>query len=375
VPVAAVFFNLLANGTFSLLCGLIVVGLFIWLFRVGTDRSRLFLLSLPYIKIVYDLIRGVPQGSVLFSGVNPLLLPGGNQTFSIGAGVSDWSVFMNAVFTVKDLSGKAYAASAGDYLLILTEQKLGAEAPLIIVSGVLSVSSFLIFRRLVKGISFELERRKDRQSCEAIASIALGWRKVDVYRSTLHSGSPFTGGFIKPYICLPADADSRITDEERNAIIAHELGHIRNADLITTILIQTLGDLFWFVPGYRWLSRKIDRLREVLADQYAIQNGVDASVLASVLLKLKEIPATHQQPILYSAFFRERSLLKERVERLVGVKTDRGPRFGWANRWIRLAVSLSAIGAVINSTFGGNRETVLFEMPSWFIHLMQRLGL
>lgn len=373
--VSSVFFNLLANGTFSLLCGLIVVGLFIWIFQVGTDCSRLFLLSLPFVKIIYDLSRGVPQGSILYSGVNPLSLPGGNQTFSIGAGVSDWPVFMNAVFTVKDLSGKAYAASAGDYLLILAQQKLGTEAPLIIVSSVLSISAFLILRRVVMGISFESGRRKDRRSCETMDSIAMGWRKVDVYRSAFYSGSPFTGGVIRPYICLPTDADSRITADERNAVIAHELGHIRNADLVMTILIQTIGDLFWFVPGYRWLSRKTDRLRELLADQSAIQNGVDAPVLASVLIKLKEISGSGQQPILYSAFFRERSLLKERVERLVGTKVDRKPRFGWSNKWLRLAVSISAIGAVVNSTFGGNRETVLFEMPSWFIHLMQKLGI
>lgn len=29
----AVFFNLFANSVFSLLCGLMVVGFFIWLFR------------------------------------------------------------------------------------------------------------------------------------------------------------------------------------------------------------------------------------------------------------------------------------------------------------------------------------------------------
>lgn len=375
LPLEALFFNLLANATFSLVCGLIVVGLLIWIFRVGTDHSRLFLLSLPFVKIIYDLIRGVPQGSVLFSGVDPFSLPGGNQTFSIGAGISNWSFFMNAVFTVRDLSGKAYAASAGDYLLILSQQKLGALAPFIIVSSVLSISSFLLLRRVVKGISFELERRKNRRLSETMDSIALGWRRVDVYRSAFDSGSPFTGGIIRPYICLPTDADSRLTDSERNAVLAHELGHIRNADVLITILIQTMGDLFWFVPGYRWLSRRLERLREILADQYAVRSGVGASVLASVLIKLKETPESKRQPILYSAFFRERSLLKERVERLVGLRVDHQSRLGWSQRWFRLAVSISAVGAVINSTFAGNRETVLFEMPSWFVHLMQKFGL
>lgn len=106
------------------------------------------------------------------------------------------------------------------------------------------------------------------------------------------------------------------------------LEHARS-NLIVTILIQGLGDVFWFVPGYRWLSRKIDRLREIVADSWTVSSNIEPHFLASALLKLKEIPESNGRFVLYSAFFREKSLLKERVERLMGTVKDKNPRFGW----------------------------------------------
>lgn len=371
-----VFFNLLVNSFFSLICGLIVVGFFIWLFRVDTSRGKLFLLSLPFLKIVYDVARGVPAQSVLFSGIDPYTLPGGNQTFSIGAGVSQWSVIMNAVFTVKDLNGKAYDASAGDYLVIWLTRKFGHEIPLIIVSGVLAVSTALVVIRIIQGLRFEKKRRKDRaENGIELMTIPVAKRRVDVYRTDLFSGTPFTGGVFRPYICVPADAHSKLSQQELKAVLAHELGHVRYFDLVITMSIQFLGDIFWFVPAYRWLSRKIDRLREVLADQMAVKDGNDPAVLASALLKLKEIPETHDRFILYSAFFRERSLVKERVERLLGSWTEKKPRLGWQYFWLRILVCITTAGAVINSAFGGNHKTFLMQNPDWFTHLLKLWGL
>ncbi|MFN7728075.1 MAG: hypothetical protein ACK5P7_02850 [Bdellovibrio sp.] len=81
-----IFFNLLVNSILSLLIGLMVVYFFIWFFRIEMGRWNMFLLSLPFVKIVYDFARGVPEKSVLFSGVDPFSLPPKHQLLSIGAG-------------------------------------------------------------------------------------------------------------------------------------------------------------------------------------------------------------------------------------------------------------------------------------------------
>lgn len=349
-----IFFNLLVNSILSLAFGLLLVYFFIWFFHVQTGGWKVFMLSLPFVKIVYDFVRGVPEQSILFSGVDPYSLPPRHQLLTVGAGLDGWAPYLSTVFSVNALDGKSYNSSIGDYLLIWVHRTFGSEVPLIIVTSVLTVSLVLLIIRFVQYYSFEKNRRKDRAHRTPYKTLTVDRRVVDIYISNNFSGTPFTGGILKPYICLPEEAIKKLRNEELTAVIAHELGHVRNYDLLGTILIQVLGDLFWFVPGYRWLSRKIDRLREVVADSWAVSTSVDPEFLALALLKLKEIPKSTSGVVLYSAFFREKSLLKERIERLIGNIKEKKPRFGWQYKWMRYGFILFISVVILNSVFGGN---------------------
>lgn len=352
----AMFFNLFVNSTFSLLVGLTVVSFCLWLFRVETGHWKLYLLSLPFVKIVYDLICGIPANSLLYSNVDPFALPMGRQSFAIGAGLSQWGPTLQMIFSVNGLDGQVYGASVGDYLLIWTQKKFGSVVPLILLAASLAVSAVLMGIRLFQAVRFEWARRQDRLHARTLEIRRQGWRQVDVYISSQFAGSPFTGGIWRPYICIPEDTWQQLTSDELNSVIAHELGHIQYFDLLVTLLVQILGDLFWFIPGYRRLSRKIDRLRELVADQSAVKMGADPLRLSSALIKLKEIPETNSKFILYSAFFREKSLLKERVQRLLGSTRDLKPRWGWNRRLVRWTLVFWTTCAVMFSTFGGNTE-------------------
>lgn len=367
-----IFFNLLVNSILSLAIGLVLVYFFIWFFRVETGRWKLFLLSLPFVKIIYDFGRGVPEKSVLFSGIDPFTLPPRHQLLSIGAGFDGWTPFVSTVFSVNALDGKTYHASIGDYFLIWIHRNFGNDVPLIIVSSVLAISLTFLATRVVQYYRFERRRSKDRSALSSLKTVKSGLRTIDIYITPTFSGTPFTGGIIRPYICLPEDAAEKLDPEELNAVIAHEMGHVRYYDLVVTVIIQGLGDFFWFVPGYRWLSRKIDRLREVVADNWAVSSNIEPHFLASALLKLKEIPESNERFVLYSAFFREKSLLKERIERLIGNVNECPPRFGWQNRWLRYAVTVFISVVVLNSVFGGNfkNETVI-RAPEWIENLLK----
>jgi beta-lactamase regulating signal transducer with metallopeptidase domain len=371
----AMFFNLLVNSAFSMACGLLVVGFFIWLFRVETGPWKLVLLSLPFVKIVYDSVRGLPPDSVLLSGLDPFSLPPKHQLLQIGAGFSYWGPKFNLIFSVRDTTGKEFAASVGDYLVIWLNRTFGTHVPLIILSAVLAVSATLLVIRIVAAYRFEQRRKLDRVLSVPLREEKLRFGTVDIYVSSVFSGTPFTGGLLKPYICIPKDAADRLNAQELEAVIAHELGHIRQIDLAVTIVVQLLGDLFWFVPGYRWLSRKIDRLREVVADQWAVRSGIEPALLASALVKLKEIPEIPDRFVLYSAFFRETSLLKTRVERLLGKTAEKCPRFGWSNIWFRSMISVWIFTAVMIATLGGNHQTVKLKNPEWFDSMLKSLSL
>jgi hypothetical protein len=354
----AIFFNLATNATFSLAAGLFIVWFFIWLFRVDAGPTKLLLLAFPFVKIVYDCLRGIPSQSVLFSSIDPFSLPANSQILRVGAGMDFWGPVLDVTFSVTDQKGNEFASSVGDYFVLWLKRTFGAETPLFLLILVGAISFGFLASRLFHMYKFEVWRRKDQLGSRVLEGRSVGGRRVQIYLSDCSFASPFTGGILKPYICFPAMAYLKLTAQEVEAVTAHELGHVRHHDLIITAIINVLGDLFWFVPGYRMLSRKIDRLREIVADQWAVQSGIAPLTLASALVKLKELPTDSRGLTLYSAFFREKSLLQVRVLRLTGDHTEMRSRLGWENKWVRRIVTAWIFAGVMVSTFGGNHRNI-----------------
>lgn len=369
----AMALNLIGNATFSFVVGLVIVGFSLWFFRIETGPWKLFLLSLPFVKLVYDTVRGLPSNSVLLTGLNPFGLPPKHQVLQIGAGLSQWGPKLDVTLSVRDVNGKEFAASVGDYVAFWLGQVAGREAVAVLLGVVFAISAVLLAIRIIFAWRFEKRRRRDRSSARRLRIQSLGYRKVDVYTSDGFSGTPFTGGVLAPYICITHDALAVLTADEVEAVIAHELAHVRKFDVAVNMTVQLLGDLFWFVPGYKWLGRKIDDLREIVADQWAIEAGTQPALLASALVRLKDASTPFENSVLYSAFFRKPSLLKLRIERLLGRTTEPRARFGWDVLWIRSLLSAAIFMAVMLSTFGGNQHGARIENPEWFEAALQRL--
>lgn len=350
-------FNLLANSTFSMLAGLIVVGLCLWIFRVQTGRSKLLLLLLPFVKIIFDVVRGVPSTSVLLTGIDPFDLPPRSQMFTVGAGADHWGPFLNAGFSVQDITGHVFSASVGDYLWIWLQRNLGEWQPSLLVYLAMAISGAFLVRRFLRIWKFEHERRADRDITPFL-SIPLWSRTVNVYVSKKFRGSPFTGGLVHPYICIPAEAAQRLSPEELRAVIAHETAHVKNFDILTSLFIQIAGDVFWFIPGYQTLGRRVEDLREILADRFAVKHGADPVQLASALLNLKDDHLAARSALIpVPTFLRGPSLLKTRVNFLIDRAGEKRARFGWQNGWVRALILFWVTVAVLMSTFGGNHPS------------------
>jgi Zn-dependent protease with chaperone function len=360
-------FNLYFNTVCSFLVGYWIVWVVLRLFRVGESRWKYTLLLLPFIKVVWDLsIRGIPESSILYAGIDPLSLPPKSQTLTIGTGASQWGPIFHFVFTSHDpIAHHTYSTSVADYFFALFNRFFGEYSIVLIGAVAASFSLILVMRRIFDWVRFELNRREHRRADLSLKSIPLLFRAVDVSVSSFYSGTPFTGGIFRPYICIPKSTFALLTEEETSAVIQHELAHIRQLDLVGTFFIQLLGDLFWFIPLYRGLSGKIDRLREILADDAAVHAGAARADLASGLLKLREWQQTSGQTVLYSAFFRERSLVKTRIERLLGLETDAAERMGWNHLWVRIVILFWTAGGVMSATLGGNHEVSVQATFSW----------
>lgn len=358
-------FNVLFNSVFSFVVGVLIVLAGIKLLHVKDGRLKVYLLSLPFIKIVADIVRGIPPESYIWTNLDVLALPGEfKRWLSVDVGLSE----LGPIFAVKlgigqEAIKKIHSLSFADMTYAWIVKSGGAPIIPLVLWLCIAIASILALSRITKWVSFEYRRRKDRASSHTsfVDAISGGWRSIDVYQSQSYEGTPFTGGIIRPYVCFPGAAFAKLSPEERHAVVKHELAHIRQWDLAQTLGIRLLGDLFWFIPFYRTLGRNIDRCRELVADRLAIRLGADPLMLASALVKLGEVPGSPPEPALYSAFLKRRTLLAERVS----VLAEGYHRTPTQRNWKRTAWKTAAVvwitGAVFSATLGGNYQ---IEPPS-----------
>ena len=368
------YFNLILNGAFSFFAGLVIVFLSIRIFRIGNSRWKLFFLSLPFAKIVWDFLQGIPSSSFVYTGIDPLSLPPKHGLLEIGFGFSQYGPILTTVLNIQDLAGKKFSISLPDFLAVWLSRNITPEFPKYALLGLLLVSISLCTIRIFSIIRFEIRRRVDRRSLnsKSISEATVFGRSIDIYESSSFTGSPFTGGILNPFICVPSTSLKMLNQTELNAVIQHEIAHLKYFDLPVSILIKFIGDTFWFIPFYKYLSMKIDRLREILADKTAVQMGASGLDLASALIKLKEMPRS--SPVLYSAFIKERSLLKTRIDYLETEFIEtRSARFGWNNAFVRLLIAFWTSGGVFLAKIGGNHQ--VSEPPAWLLSLLKTLGL
>lgn len=102
---------------------------------------------------------------------------------------------------------------------------------------------------------------------------------------------PVMMGFIKPVILLPVSIVTHLTTAQIEAIITHELAHIRRQDYLINFIQSVIEAVFFFNP-FVWLLSKIMREeREKACDELVIRE-VSAYTYATALLALEKINGT-----------------------------------------------------------------------------------
>lgn len=142
-------------------------------------------------------------------------------------------------------------------------------------------------------------------------------------------------GIRRASIVVDADVLADLDDEELEGLIAHELAHVKRCDNLLALLVGVVRDLCFFVPGGRWVTRRLCEEREFAADQLAVRTTERPGALASGLLKAIDV----HRPSMACAAFSAPAAVVTRVERLVG----EGPSHG---RVRTAAESASIAGAL-----------------------------
>lgn len=101
---------------------------------------------------------------------------------------------------------------------------------------------------------------------------------------------PTAMGWLKPVVLLPAQAMTGLSMAQIDALVAHELAHIRRHDYLVNLLQSAIETLLFYHPAVWLLSRRIRHERELCCDDMAIAAcGDDRLTYASALADLESL--------------------------------------------------------------------------------------
>ncbi|NKB66401.1 MAG: M48 family metalloprotease [Candidatus Latescibacteria bacterium] len=133
---------------------------------------------------------------------------------------------------------------------------------------------------------------------------------------------PMTIGWLRPVILLPVGLFERMPLPQIEAVLLHELAHIRRCDYLVNMLQSLVETLFFYHPAVWWLSAHIRQEREYCCDDQTVALGGDRLVYAKALTSL----ATGPQP--RWALSAKGGVLLQRLTRLVDPEARRPDSLG-----------------------------------------------
>jgi uncharacterized protein (TIGR03435 family) len=126
--------------------------------------------------------------------------------------------------------------------------------------------------------------------------------------------TPAVIGCLRPVVLVPIGALTGLPSEQIEALLIHELAHIRRHDYLVNILQSVAEALLFYHPAVWWVSGHIRTEREMCCDDVAVSLTGDAFTYASALAEIESSRPAH----LRSALAANGGSLSDRIRRLLG---------------------------------------------------------
>jgi beta-lactamase regulating signal transducer with metallopeptidase domain len=154
--------------------------------------------------------------------------------------------------------------------------------------------------------------------------------------------SPMAMGIWRTSVILPLSVATSLPVDQLEAVLAHELAHIRRWDYFCNLVQTAIECLFFFHPAVWWMSGRTRELREVCCDEIAARSCADPGIYAEALLQMEEQRAERMQ--LAMALHGRGGALLHRIRRVMGEKTMEQRSIGG----VRIAVAgLVVVGLAV----------------------------
>ena len=155
--------------------------------------------------------------------------------------------------------------------------------------GAVGVSSLFRVRRVREILSTarRLDDGREIESLERARSLRGLTRRIEC-ATTESVIEPGIHGILRPILILPSGIARQLEARQLDAIIDHELCHIRSYDNLSAVIHMGVEALFWFHPLVWWIGTRLVDERERACDEQVLENGGDPKVYASAILKVCE---------------------------------------------------------------------------------------
>lgn len=156
--------------------------------------------------------------------------------------------------------------------------------------------------------------------------------------------APIVIGWLRPMIMLPLGLASSMPADWLDAILAHELAHLRRHDLVLRMIQRSVEILLFFHPVVWWLGRQLDNAREEACDDLVVDTLRNPLAYARALTELEAM--RHPTPAALAAGATEGQLM-QRITRILHRSTNT-PRT--SHRWwqaLTVVATMSVAGYAV----------------------------
>ncbi|MEW4563491.1 M56 family metallopeptidase [Bremerella sp. JC770] len=154
-------------------------------------------------------------------------------------------------------------------------------------------------------------------------------------------GQAMTVGLLRPMVLLPAAWMTEISPEVLEAVLSHELAHIRRQDLWINFLQRVAETIFFYHPVVWWISSEIRHEREICCDAMAIEASGQRLGYAKSLEQIASWQHNHSQAALAAHFLGDRQgQLLGRVRQILGISTPQAGERSWPAGLVLMVIPL-----------------------------------
>jgi beta-lactamase regulating signal transducer with metallopeptidase domain len=161
---------------------------------------------------------------------------------------------------------------------------------------------------------------------------------------------PTAIGFLSPVVVIPAWGLEELSPAELNAVVLHELAHLRRRDDWTNLAQRIVRALLFFHPAVWWIGPGLAREREMACDDFVLAATDDRRAYARCLVSVAEKSFLRRSLALAQAMVGQVQLTAQRVARILDPRRPQPARSTATTMWkpAFALVAAFSVGAMLS---------------------------